>query len=74
MARIRTLKPTVWLSPQIMNLSHGARLLFIGLITQADDEGRGIADIRRSRPSIFPATTSCPEQSMSGSPKSSRRA
>ncbi len=54
MARIRTLKPTVWLSPQIMNLSHGARLLFIGLITQADDEGRGIADIRRLKASIFP--------------------
>lgn len=54
MARIRTLKPELWLSPQVMNLSHGARLLFIGLITQADDEGRGSADARRLKAAIFP--------------------
>ncbi|MEN9419175.1 MAG: hypothetical protein RI988_2795, partial [Pseudomonadota bacterium] len=36
MARIRTVKPEVWMSPQVMNLSAHARLLFIGLITQAD--------------------------------------
>lgn len=54
MARIRSLKPELWLSPQVMNLSHPARLLFIGLITQADDEGRGPADIRRLKAAIFP--------------------
>ena len=54
MARIRTLKPELWLSPQVMNLSHPARLLFIGLITQADDDGRGIADARRLKAAIFP--------------------
>lgn len=54
MARIRTVKPTMWMSPQVMNLSHGARLLFIGLITQADDEGRGIADVRRLKAAVFP--------------------
>lgn len=37
-----------------MNLSPGARLLFIGLITQADDAGRGNADARSLRAAIFP--------------------
>ena len=54
MARIRTIKPEIWLSPQVMNLSHPARLLFIGLITQADDYGRGSADARRLKAEIFP--------------------
>jgi hypothetical protein len=53
MARIRSLKPEMWMSPQVMNLSHSARLLFIGLITQADDEGRGTADARRLKAAIF---------------------
>src|SRR5688572_24978841 len=54
MSRIRSLKPEIWLSHQLMNMSHGARLLFIGLITQADDDGRGSADPRRLKASIFP--------------------
>jgi hypothetical protein len=54
MARIRTVKPDIWLSPQVMNLEVGARLLFIGLITQADDQGRGVADARRLKAAIFP--------------------
>lgn len=53
MARIRTLKPEIWMSPQVMNLSHGGCLQFIGLITQADDEGRGTADPRHLKASIF---------------------
>ena len=36
--RIRTIKPEIWQS--LGELSHGARLLYIGLITRADDEGR----------------------------------
>lgn len=38
--RIRTLKPEVWQDENVGDLSHGARLLFIGLITMADDDGR----------------------------------
>lgn len=55
MARIRTIKPDMWLSPQVMNLELGARLLFIGLITQADDQGRGVADPRRLKAAVLPA-------------------
>jgi hypothetical protein len=39
MARIRSVKPDIWQDEGFGNASHQARLLFIGLITQADDEG-----------------------------------
>jgi hypothetical protein len=54
MPRIRSIKPELFMSPQVMNLSRDARLLFIGLITQADDEGRGTADPRKLKAVIFP--------------------
>lgn len=54
MPRIRTLKPEIFVSSQVMNLSRDARLLFIGLITQADDDGRGVADYRKLKATIFP--------------------
>lgn len=38
--RIRTIKPELFSDERVGDLSHGARLLFIGLITMADDEGR----------------------------------
>lgn len=38
--RIRSLKPELWQSEQVGRLSRDARLLFVGLITLADDEGR----------------------------------
>jgi hypothetical protein len=53
MPRIRSIKPEIFISPQVMNLSRDARLLFIGLITQADDEGRGTADPRKLKAAIF---------------------
>jgi hypothetical protein len=40
MARIRSIKPDYFTHPSIMVLSLPARLLFISLWTQADDEGR----------------------------------
>jgi hypothetical protein len=38
--RIRSLKPEIWQDEAVGHLSPHARLLFIGLITMADDEGR----------------------------------
>lgn len=38
--RIRTLKPECWQDEKIGQLSRDARLLFVGLITMADDKGR----------------------------------
>lgn len=49
--RIRTIKPEIWQS--LGELSHGARLLYIGLITRADDEGRMKYLPRQINASIF---------------------
>jgi hypothetical protein len=38
--RIRTLKPEAWQDEKLGGLSRDARLLFVVLITMADDEGR----------------------------------
>jgi hypothetical protein len=38
--RIRTLKPEMWADESIGALSRDARLLFVGLVTLADDSGR----------------------------------
>ena len=40
MARIRSVKPEYFTHPEVLNLSIPARLLFISLWGQADDEGR----------------------------------
>lgn len=54
MARIRTVKPTLWHDEAIGEVSLQARLTFIGLITQADDEGRQKGDARLIRSLVFP--------------------
>lgn len=38
--RIRTLKPELWQNEKVGALSNAERVLYIGLITMADDEGR----------------------------------
>jgi hypothetical protein len=43
MARIRTIKPTLWGDEKVARLSRDARLLFLGLISSADDQGRFLA-------------------------------
>jgi DNA replication protein DnaT len=45
MPRIRTFKPQFWGSPEIAAMSRDARLLALGLISFADDDGRFIAGI-----------------------------
>jgi hypothetical protein len=40
MPRIRTVKPEMWQDEALGAVSVHARLLFVGLITQADDDGR----------------------------------
>lgn len=43
MARIRTIKPSFWGDEMVADLSRDARLLLIGLISSADDQGRFMA-------------------------------
>lgn len=42
MARIRSLKPVIWESEKVGRMSALSRLNFIGLISLADDHGRGL--------------------------------
>jgi hypothetical protein len=46
--RIRSIKPEAWQDERVGALSRDARLLFVGLITMADDEGR-----LRAQPSML---------------------
>ena len=54
MARIRSLKPSFWTDPAVAGLSRDARLLTIGLISHADDEGRFLATATAIGGNVFP--------------------
>lgn len=54
MARIRSIKPEFWASPQIMALTHSARLLFIGSWNWCDDAGNHPYDPMRLKAQVFP--------------------
>lgn len=54
MARIRTIKPDFWSHEKVMDCPRDARLLFIGLLNFADDEGRMRLSPRSLKAQIFP--------------------
>lgn len=54
MARIRTIKPEFFLSEQVGSVSFAARLLFAGLWTIADREGRLRWQPKRIKAQVFP--------------------
>lgn len=54
MARIRTIKPDFFKNEQLSDLPAITRLLFIGLWTQADKEGRLLDRPKRLKAEIFP--------------------
>lgn len=54
MGRIRTLKPDFFRSRSLSKCSRDARLTFAGLWCEADDAGRGEADSRLLKGSIWP--------------------
>jgi hypothetical protein len=55
MARIRTIKPEFWSSGQVLECSPNARLLFLGMLNFADDEGRIQNSPKSLKAQIFPA-------------------
>jgi hypothetical protein len=57
MARIRTIKPSFFKNEELADLPMTARLLFIGLWTQADCEGRLENRPKRLKAEIFPYDT-----------------
>lgn len=54
MARIRTIKPSFWADADVADLSRDARLLLVGLISMADDDGRFLASSSAIRGYVFP--------------------
>jgi hypothetical protein len=60
--RIRTIKPEIWQDEKVCSLSRDARLLFVGLITMADDEGRLRAMPAALAGAIFPADEDAPKK------------
>ena len=55
MPRIRTIKPEFWTDEKLTECSLTARLLFIGLLNFADDNGNLVYSIKRLKMQIFPA-------------------
>ena len=55
MARIRTVKPEFWTSPQIAECSPNARLLFIGMWNFCDDAGVHPGSTQRLKMEVFPS-------------------
>ena len=56
MARIRTIKPEFWRDEKLAPLDPIHRLVFLGLISQADDAGRLVDNIKSLDGMIFPET------------------
>lgn len=54
MARIRTVKPTFWSDLSVAHLRRDARLMLVGLISFADDEGRFLASPSAIAGYVFP--------------------
>ncbi|MDW9176989.1 hypothetical protein SE924_10065 [Legionella pneumophila] len=55
MSRIRTVKPEIWTSEQVISCSPLSRLLFIGLWNFCDDNGVHPASYIRIKAEVFPA-------------------
>ena len=54
MARIRTIKPSFWGDEKVARVSRDERLLCVGLISMADDEGRFLASPAAVGGFVFP--------------------
>jgi len=53
-ARIRTVKPSLFEDEKLLRCTIPARFLFIGLLVEADDDGRMLASPKRVSGAVFP--------------------
>jgi hypothetical protein len=53
-ARIRSIKPEFWTSQKLARVSRDARLVFVGLWNEADDDGRLVDAPKRLAGALFP--------------------
>ncbi len=54
MSRIRTIKPEFWGHHKVARISRDARLLFLGLLNESDDEGKLLGSSKRLAGVVFP--------------------
>lgn len=54
MARIRSIKPSFWTDADVAALPRDARLMLVGLISMADDDGRFLATATAIGGYVFP--------------------
>jgi hypothetical protein len=64
MARIRTIKPEFWADEKLGHLPPIDRLVFLGLISLADDAGRLVDSVRQLDGLLFPYTSDSCEKSL----------
>lgn len=62
MARIRTIKPTIWIDDDFVGLSRDTRLLMFGMLSHADDDGRIVASPASLIGAIYPYDEVTPKQ------------
>jgi ribosomal protein L37AE/L43A len=62
MSRKRMIDPGVWEDEGFLELTIAAKLLFLGMISQADDEGRGLASSKSLKAKILPGENLTTEQ------------
>ncbi len=72
MARIRTIKPEFWGDEKMAPLSAIDRLVFLGLISMADDAGRMVDNIKSIDGFIFPSTAESSRDSLDSLAQHSR--
>lgn len=64
MARIRTIKPEFWTDEKLSLLDPLTRLVFLGLVSLADDFGRLIDNVKSLDGALFPHTDDSVEESL----------
>lgn len=64
MPRIRTIKPEYWSDEKLSACDTITRLVFLGLISQADDAGRLVDNVKLIDGALFPATDDSSRESI----------
>lgn len=72
MARIRTIKPEFWADEKLAPLDPVTRLVFVGLISMADDAGRLLDNLKQIDAFIFPETDDSAREALANLSRISR--
>ena len=62
MSRIRTVKPEFWSDAKLSRCTRDARLTFIGLLNESDDQGRQLYSPMRISGTLYPQDNIAPRR------------